>query len=121
MLWLVQYPCYISFVLSRSGDWYPNLDGVQERGRTTAMSMESSVDDAVLLRRHGLQVTAQGLAVLRAMSDRPHTTADDIDKVGRAESGAISRQAAYAGLGAPTAKRPRRRVQAAGLPARTHN
>ena len=31
-----------------------------------------------LLRHHGLQVTAQRLAVLRAVSDRPHSAADDI-------------------------------------------
>src|ERR1022692_3040409 len=45
------------------------------------MSIETTVDEAALLRRHGLQVTAQRLAVLRAVSDRPHSTADDIDKV----------------------------------------
>ena len=39
--------------------------------------MEASVDDVALLRRHGVQVTAQRMAVLRAVSDRPHSTADD--------------------------------------------
>ena len=39
-----------------------------------------SEGDAVqLLRERGLQVTAQRLAVLRAVSERPHGTADDID------------------------------------------
>ena len=85
------------------------------------MSMESSVDDAVLLRRHGLQVTAQRLAVLRAMSDRPHSTADDIDKVVRAEIGAISRQAVYDVLGALTDKGLLRRIQPAGSAARYEN
>ncbi len=85
------------------------------------MSMESSVDDAVLLRRHGLQVTAQRLAVLRAMSDRPHSTADDIDKVVRAEIGAISRQAVYDVLGALTEKGLLRRIQPAGSAARYEN
>ena len=42
---------------------------------------EASGDDDELLRRHGLQVTAQRLAVLRAVSDGPHSTADDIDDV----------------------------------------
>src|SRR4051812_20402148 len=37
---------------------------------------ELSVDNDALLRRHGLQVTAQRLAVLRAVSDQPHSTAD---------------------------------------------
>jgi Fur family ferric uptake transcriptional regulator len=85
------------------------------------MSIESSVDDAVLLRRHGLQVTAQRLAVLRAMSDRPHSTADDIDKVVRAEIGAISRQAVYDVLGALTEKGLLRRIQPAGSAARYEN
>jgi Fe2+ or Zn2+ uptake regulation protein len=42
------------------------------------MSRETSVDSDTLLLRHGLQVTAQRLAVLRAVSDRPQGTADDI-------------------------------------------
>ena len=71
-----------------------------------------------LLRRHGLQVTAQRLAVLRAVSDRPHSTADDIDKVVRAEIGAISRQAVYDALGVLTDKGLLRRIQPAGSPAR---
>ena len=85
------------------------------------MSMESSVDDAGRLRRHGLQVTAQRLAVLRAVSDRPHSTADDIDKVVRAEIGAISRQAVYDALGALTDKGLLRRIQPAGSSARYEN
>ncbi len=80
--------------------------------------MESSVDAAALLRRHGLRVTAQRLAVLRAVSNRPHSTADDIDKVVRAEIGAISRQAVYDALAALTDKGLLRRMQPAGSPAR---
>ena len=82
------------------------------------MPRESAADDEVLLRRHGLQVTAQRLAVLRAVSDRPHSTADDIDKIVRAELGAISRQAVYDALAALTDKRLLRRIQPAGSPAR---
>ena len=52
------------------------------------------------------------------MSDRPHSTADDIDKVVRAEIGAISRQAVYDALGALTDKGLLRRIQPAGSPAR---
>ena len=76
------------------------------------------MDSADLLRRHGVQVTAQRLAVLRAVSDRPHSTADDIDKVARAEIGAISRQAVYDALGALTQNGVLRRIQPAGSPAR---
>ena len=41
------------------------------------MSTQPPIEPADLLRRHGLQVTAQRLAVLQAVSDRPHGTADD--------------------------------------------
>jgi len=80
--------------------------------------METSVDTGALLRRHGLQVTAQRLAVLRAVSGRPHSTADEIDKVVRAEIGAISRQAVYDALGILTDKGLLRRIQPARSPAR---
>jgi len=79
---------------------------------------ELSVDNDALLRRHGLQVTAQRLAVLRAVSDRPHSTADDIANVVRAEIDAISRQAVYDALGALTDRALLRRIQPAGSPAR---
>jgi Fur family ferric uptake transcriptional regulator len=82
------------------------------------VSREISGDNDALLRRHGLQVTAQRLAVLRAVTDRPHSTADDIDKVVRAEIGAISRQAVYDALGTLTDKGILRRIQPAGSPAR---
>jgi len=71
-----------------------------------------------MLRRHGMQITAQRLAVLRAVSDQPHRTADDIDKVVRAELGAISRQAVYDALSVFTDKGVLRRIQPAGSPAR---
>jgi len=82
------------------------------------MSPETPADRAALLRRHGVQVTAQRLAVLRAVSDRPHSTADDIDKVVRAEIGAISRQAVYDALGTLADKGLLRRIQPAGSPGR---
>jgi Fur family ferric uptake transcriptional regulator len=82
------------------------------------VSKETPVDNDALLRRHGLQVTAQRLAVLRAVSDRPHSTADDIYTVVRAEIGAISRQAVYDALAALTDKDLLRRIQPARSPAR---
>jgi Fur family ferric uptake transcriptional regulator len=81
------------------------------------VSTDTTADDDAP-RQHGLQVTAQRLAVLRAVSDRPHSTADDIDKVVRAEIGAISRQAVYNALGILTDKGLLRRIQPAGSPAR---
>ncbi len=77
-----------------------------------------SVDPADLLRRHGVQVTAQRLAVLAAVSRTPHGTADDVAKVVRAEIGVISRQAVYNALGVLADKGLIRRIQPAGSPAR---
>jgi Fur family transcriptional regulator, stress-responsive regulator len=65
-----------------------------------------------------VQVTAQRLAVLRAVSDRPHSTAAEIDVVVRAEIGAVSLQAVYDALGTLTEKGILRRIQPAGSPAR---
>ena len=80
--------------------------------------MREPVDEAALLRRHGVQVTAQRLAVLRAVSEQPHSTAADIDTTVRAEIGAISLQAVYDALGTLTDKGIIRRIQPAGSPAR---
>jgi Fe2+ or Zn2+ uptake regulation protein len=77
-----------------------------------------SGDSAELLRQRGVQVTAQRLAVLRAVTDRPHSTADDVDKIARADIGAISRQAVYDALGTLTDSGVLRRIQPAGSPAR---
>ena len=73
-------------------------------------------DPANLLREHGLQVTAQRLAVLRAVSGRPHCTADEVTEAVCAEIGAISRQAVYDALRVLTEKSLVRRVQPAGSP-----
>jgi Fe2+ or Zn2+ uptake regulation protein len=79
---------------------------------------DAAVDAAAMLRRHGVHVTAQRLAVLRAVSDRPHSTADDIDKAVRADLGAISRQAVYDALATLTDNGLLRRIQPARSPAR---
>jgi Fur family ferric uptake transcriptional regulator len=84
----------------------------------TRGASEQPSESEVLLRRHGLQVTAQRLAVLRAVTRQPHSTADDIDGAVRAELGAISRQAVYDALAAFTEKGIVRRIQPAGSPAR---
>ena len=75
-------------------------------------------DPADLLREHGVQITAQRLAVLRAVSGQPHCTADDVAEEVRAEIGAISRQAVYDALGMLADKGLIRRIQPAGSPAR---
>ena len=77
-----------------------------------------SKDPADLLREQGVQVTAQRLAVLRAVSGRPHGTADDVAEDVRSEIGAISRQAVYDALGILAKKGLIRRIQPAGSSAR---
>lgn len=87
-------------------------------GRVGGVAAETTVDNRALLRRHGLLVTAQRLAVLRAVSRRPHSTADDIYHGVRTEIGSISRQAVYDALATLTDKTVLRRIQPAGSPAR---
>lgn len=76
------------------------------------------MDPARILREHGLQVTAQRIAVLRAVSKRPHCTADEVAEDVRAEIGAISRQAVYDALGLLSEKKIIRRIEPAGSVAR---
>jgi Fur family ferric uptake transcriptional regulator len=71
-----------------------------------------------LLRRHGLHVTSQRLALLAAVEAHPHRTADELHAVVHADLGAVSRQAVYDALGTLTAKGLVRRIQPAGSAAR---
>ena len=82
------------------------------------MSQGKLRDPADLLRQNGVQVTAQRLAVMKAVSGRPHGTADEIEELVRAEIGAVSRQAVYDALGILTEKGLIRRIQPARSPAR---
>ena len=65
-----------------------------------------------------MQVTAQRLAVLRAVAGQPHSTAGDIAARVRAEIGAVSPQAVYDALSTLSEKGILRRIQPAGSPAR---
>lgn len=73
-----------------------------------------SNDPVRTLREHGVHVTAQRLAVLRAVSGRPHSTAETVTEAVRAEIGAISRQAVYDALGMLAEKGIIRRIQPTG-------
>jgi Fur family ferric uptake transcriptional regulator len=75
-------------------------------------------DPAELLRQRGIQVTAQRLAVLRAVSAQPHITADGVAAIVRTEIGAISLQSVYDALGLLVAEGLIRRIQPAGSAAR---
>jgi Fur family ferric uptake transcriptional regulator len=75
-------------------------------------------DHADLLRQHGIQVTAQRLAVLRAVTAQPHITADIVAEAVRTEIGAISRQSVYDALSVLVGEGLIRRIQPAGSSAR---
>jgi len=77
-----------------------------------------ATDPADFLRERGLQVTAQRLAVLRAVRREPHITADGVAERVRSEIGAISRQSVYDALGVLVEEGVIRRIQPAGSPAR---
>jgi Fe2+ or Zn2+ uptake regulation protein len=70
------------------------------------------------LRNHGLNVTAQRLAVVEAVERQPHATADHVVEAARIQLGAISRQSVYDTLGTLTAKGLLRRIQPEGSGAR---
>lgn len=80
--------------------------------------MRTTDEVELLLRQHGVQVTAQRLAIMRALSIRPHATADDLIDDVRAVIGTISRQAVYDTLGVLVDKNLIRRIQPAGSAAR---
>jgi Fe2+ or Zn2+ uptake regulation protein len=78
--------------------------------------MSNGVDQ--LLRQHGVQVTAQRLAVMGAVSSHPHATADELTDDVKAAIGSISRQAVYDTLGVLVDKNLVRRIQPRGSAAR---
>ena len=77
-----------------------------------------SVDPAQLLRQQGFKVTPQRLAVLRAVSGRPHLTAEDLVEVVKADIGAISQRAVYDAVGVLVDMGLLRRIQPSGSAAR---
>jgi len=77
-----------------------------------------AADVESLLREHGVQVTAQRLAIMRSVAMHPHTTADELADDVRSVIGSISRQAVYDTLGVLVDKRLIRRIQPAGSAAR---
>ena len=70
------------------------------------------------LRTRGLQVTAQRLAVMAAVTASPHATTEELTEVVRAKIGSISRQAVYDTLDVFTDKGLTRRIQPSGSVAR---
>ena len=79
---------------------------------------QNTVDVPKALKAVGLQVTAQRLAVYKAVCSSPHSIADDICKAVRLELGVISRQAVYDALNVMSEHGIIRRIQPAGSAAR---
>ena len=77
-----------------------------------------ATEPAELLRQRGIQITAQRLAVFRAVTSDPHITADAVAGAVRKEIGAISLQSVYDCLAVLVAEGLIRRIQPAGSPAR---
>ncbi len=75
-------------------------------------------DARTLLRAVGLRVTAPRVAVLSALHDHPHSTADTVALHARRALGSVSTQAVYDGLRALTAAGLLRRIEPPGSPAR---
>ena len=74
-------------------------------------------DPTSILRVHGLHVTAQRVAVLRAVSRHPHATADSVADAARGDIGTISRQSVYDTLGLLVDRGVIQRIQPVGSPA----
>jgi Fur family transcriptional regulator, stress-responsive regulator len=75
-------------------------------------------DLAALLKDKGVYVTAQRLAVMRALQASPHATADRVLADVRSEIGTISRQAVYDALNTLTRLGVVRRIEPSGSSAR---
>ncbi len=90
------------------------LDNIQNMSYPLGMHHEP----AQVLKEHRVHVTAQRIAVLRAVSGHPHCTADEVTEEVRGEIGAISRQAVYDALGLLAEKGIIRRIQPSGSAAR---
>jgi Fur family transcriptional regulator, stress-responsive regulator len=73
---------------------------------------------AELLRQKGFKVTAQRLAVLRAVAGRPHLTAEEVVEIVTDDIGAISHRAVYDAVGVLADIGLLRRIQPSGSPAR---
>ena len=69
------------------------------------------------LRAHGIVVTAQRLAVLRAVAKAPHSTADHVAGLARTDIGSISKQSVYDTLNSFVERGIVRRIQPIGSPA----
>jgi Fur family transcriptional regulator, stress-responsive regulator len=88
------------------------------RTPTRLRDVPTTTDAEAALRSAALRVTRPRLAVLGAVSERPHATTDAIIDAVRADLGEVSHQAVYDVLRALTGAGLLRRIQPAGSVAR---
>lgn len=81
-------------------------------------SPDITPDPAERLRRKGFKVTAQRLAVLRAVAGRPHLTAEEVAELVRDDIGTVSPRAVYDAVGVLADIGLLRRIQPSGSAAR---
>jgi len=91
------------------------IDAV-DNARKHQITEPQSVDQQ--LRDHGIQITAQRIAILEAVASHPHATTEEVTEGVRANIGSISRQAVYDTLGIFVEKNLIRRIQPSGSVAR---
>src|SRR6202008_803916 len=89
----------------------------ESRGGWGSMT-EARIDAAAALRAAGLRITASRLAVLSAVANGKHVTAEEVAVRARDRVGSISTQAVYDVLGALTRAGLVRRIEPAGSPGR---
>jgi Fur family ferric uptake transcriptional regulator len=85
---------------------------------TSSSKSREHTSVAEALKSVGIQVTAQRMAVYRAVQESPHAIADELHDKVRSEIGAISRQAVYDALNVMSERGLIRRIQPAGSGAR---
>lgn len=79
---------------------------------------DQHTEHATALRSAGLNVTAQRIAILDAVTHDPHSTADGIYRTVTEQLGSISHQAVYDTLSALSERGLLRRIQPSHSPAR---
>ena len=91
-------------------------DALEQETRTPDPIEQHTIEQQ--LRSCGLQVTAQRLAVMEAVTTSSHATTEELTEVVRGKIGSISRQAVYDTLGVFADKGLIRRIQPTGSVAR---
>ncbi len=115
--WKLTFMRRLSAIAGSAGPWCRVFSdsGLSPESVTVVSVTIAPVDQ---LRERGIQVTAQRLAVLRAVSSRAHVTADEVVDIAQSDIGGISRQAVYDALAILVENDLLRRIRPIGSAAR---